>query len=282
MTALAEWLGPLRPVLNALLLPPGLWLPLLALAWALRRRRAATAAFVVSGLGLWLSLCGGTARWLQDHWLRPPPPPSLQRLAALRAEAARLPTVILVLGAGRRERAADTGRGSLSPNGQLRLDHGLWLAARTGLPLAYAGGVGWAERGRLSEAEVAAQVVQERGAVLRWQEGRSRDTAGNAREILPRLQAAGIRRVLLVTQAVHMPRALRWFQAEAVPRGIDILPAATDYLDVAEEGLLAWLPSGEGAHRVHQAVHEIVGLWLTPDAPPAPPGAAPPPAPAAR
>lgn len=92
MSSPAEWLGPLKPLLNALLLPPGLWLPLLALAWALRRRRSATPLFVAATLGLWLSLCGGTARWLQDHWLHPPPPPSPQRLAELRREADRLPT----------------------------------------------------------------------------------------------------------------------------------------------------------------------------------------------
>ena len=44
---------------------------------------------------------------------------------------------------------------------------------------------------------------------LRWTEDRSRDTRENAAATVALLRAAGVRQIVLVTHASHMPRAMR-------------------------------------------------------------------------
>jgi uncharacterized SAM-binding protein YcdF (DUF218 family) len=170
-----------------------------------------------------------------------------------------------VLGAGRHVSRPEYGHGELTANGLVRLRYGAWLARRTGWPLAYSGGVGWGQGGSLSEAEIADTIVREElGTPLRWRESASRDTAQNARLSVPMLQAAGVKRIVLVTQASHMPRALRWFRAAAGPGQIDIVAAPTDFIGTGDSTLLDWVPTARGAHLVQAASHEIFGLWLAP------------------
>lgn len=264
-------LAALKPLVNALLLPPGGWIPLLAAAWGLRQsrwRRLSGGLAVLALTGLWLSMCVGTARWMQDHLLQVPPPLTATQRQALAQGAARQDAAIVVLGSGRETLAQEYGRSMLSPVGLQRLAYGQWLAQQTGLPLAYAGGVGWGEDGTVSEAETAASMLREQPgqAPLRWLDPRSRDTRENAENIVPLLRADGVQRIVLVTSASHMPRSLRWFQA-AAGQQVEILPAPTGYIGHDDAGPLAWLPSGRGAMLVHAAWHEVVGLWLTPRSP---------------
>jgi uncharacterized SAM-binding protein YcdF (DUF218 family) len=261
-------LAALKPLLGALLLPPGVGLLLVAAGWRLRQRAGGRAVMVIAWLLCWLSLCGGSARWLQDRVLRPPPPLSeaqIQELAdSLRSP--RLPrSAIVLLGGGREALAPEYGRGMLSPVGLYRLAYGLWLARRSGLPVAYAGGVGWADQGTTSEAEIASTIArEEQHRPLRWIDDRSRDTRENAQRIVPLLAADGVRRIVLVTSATHMPRALRLFRAALLERGlgndIELLPAPTGFIGTDGGGILSWLPSGEGALQVHAVCHELAGL----------------------
>jgi uncharacterized SAM-binding protein YcdF (DUF218 family) len=265
-------LSALKPLIAALLLPPGGLLLTAAGAWGLRRRHPRTAAtlFGTALVGLWLAHCAGSARWLQDRVLQPPAALSLRQVEALAAGAGQVRaarTAIVVLGGGREERATEYGRGMLSPTGLARLHYGVWLAQHTHQPLAYAGGIGWGEDGAVSEAEVAAAIVQElTGQRPRWMDGSSRDTRENARNILPPLQRDGVRRIVLVTHAAHLPRALRWFRAAAQERGLDIelIPAPTGFVGDDEAGAMAWMPTGRGAQLVHAALHEIAGQLLAP------------------
>lgn len=256
-----------KPVIAAVLLPPGGLLLLLALAWVARRRhpRAAGVLAVAALTGLWLSQCVGTARWMQDSLLRPPPALTPRQVDELASVADGPPTAIVVLGSGRENSAEEYGRGMLSPAGLGRLTYGLWLARRSGWPVAYAGGIGWAEQGKVSEAEIAERIAADQGGpVPRWLDGLSRDTAENARNILPMLQASGIRRIVLVTHASHMPRALRWFRSAAGDAGPAIVPAPTGFIDTSDDSAaMAWLPSARGAFLVQTALHEVGGALLT-------------------
>lgn len=56
-------------------------------------------------------------------------------------------------------------------------------------------------------------------------ERRSRNTYENAIETKKLLDAQGIERIILVTSAMHMPRA----QAIFARQGFDVIPAATDF-----------------------------------------------------
>lgn len=262
-------IGPWKPFLSALALPP---VPMLVLALvgarvAAGRRRGMGVTLVTLAVALlWLSCCLGTAAWLQAHVIEPPAPLSADELARLgRAGASRKPTAtIVVLGAGRRAGAAEFGgQPDLYPATLMRLRYGAWLARRTGLPLAYTGGVGWAQEGGTSEASVAARVSREElGMPLKWQESESRDTRENAILSMPFLEAAGTQEVVLVTDAMHMPRALRAFRQAAVQRGLSlqVTPAPINFIVADDRPALAWLPSGQGFRGVNEAAHEWLGL----------------------
>lgn len=90
-------------------------------------------------------------------------------------------------------------------------------------------------------------------------EAESRNTQGNAafsREVLAPL---GVRRVLLVTSAWHLRRAVALFAAT----GLEVLPWGADYRAVAAcRGLECWLPSPGALEATGLAVKEYLGYWV--------------------
>jgi uncharacterized SAM-binding protein YcdF (DUF218 family) len=114
-----------------------------------------------------------------------------------------------------------------------------------------------------SEAEAMAQLLLEwqlpRGALLL--EERSLNTAQNAQMSQALLERRGIRRVLLVTSALHMPRALLHFEAA----GLEVIPAATDHEGRATDHWpwwQRWLPSTDALDGSARALKEWLGLHL--------------------
>jgi uncharacterized SAM-binding protein YcdF (DUF218 family) len=89
-------------------------------------------------------------------------------------------------------------------------------------------------------------------------EGRAMTTVGNARESRALLGPRGITRVGLVTEALHMPRAVAIFRGE----GFDVVPLSCE----GQAGpSFPWtrstlLPGPRSAWLVNRAVHEWVGL----------------------
>jgi uncharacterized SAM-binding protein YcdF (DUF218 family) len=70
-------------------------------------------------------------------------------------------------------------------------------------------------------------------------EDHSRSTYENARQTAQLLEQQKLQQVLLVTSALHLPRALATFRAA----GIDALPAPTDFEVMPQPPhLLRWLP----------------------------------------
>lgn len=264
MTDIAAW----KPVVSALLLPPGLLLVLILIGTRLAiRRNIGIVMVVLAVILLWLSNCLGIARWMEHRLLRPPAALTQETLLGLRAQApvnrnprASARTVVVVLGAGRHRHAAEYGGANLTEHGMARLRYGVWVARETGLPLAYSGGIGWAQNSGGSEAEVAAQILrQDYGMSLRWQESESRDTRENAARMIPILLADGVRHVVLVTHAAHMPRALRAFNA-ASGGELQITPAPIGFATRDHRTILDWLPTTNGHTRVYDVLHELLGL----------------------
>jgi hypothetical protein len=67
-------------------------------------------------------------------------------------------------------------------------------------------------------------------------------------------------RILLVTSALHMPRALALFKAQ----GLGVTPAPTDF-EAGQEppsGMLAWLPDAGALNGSALAMKELVGKWV--------------------
>ena len=100
-----------------------------------------------------------------------------------------------------------------------------------------------------------------------WLESEARNTYENAtysRQLLTEHQA---HRILLVTSALHMPRAVRLFERQ----GLDVIPAPTDFLisdaewaditraDVRTQ-LIYLLPDSESLFRTTQALKEYIGI----------------------
>lgn len=166
-------------------------------------------------------------------------------------------SLVLVLGAGVRVASDARGDYDLKPLTAERLRRGLWWSRQLGLPLGFSGGVSpRAESGSPSEAAVAARVLAELGLPpLALAEADSIDTRSNAGRSAILLRERGIRRVLLVTDDLHMPRALRHFRA-ALPRA-EIVPAAIGQRADAEGRLSDWLPSSEAARRGAYLVYEL-------------------------
>ncbi len=265
----AHGLGTVKPLAAALVLPP---VPLLAVAFAgawVARTRPRTGRWM-AGLACavaWLASTTGAARWVESHALAEPPALGAPERAALRARAAAgEPVAIVVLGAGMTADAPEYGEPDLLDTSLNRLRYGVWLGRQTGVPIAASGGRGWAaiDANVPAEATRMAEIAQsEYGVPLRWTESASRDTHENAVDTLALLRPAGIREIVLVTQGLHMPRALREFRAAAAAQAasapLRITPAPTGQADAATSGLLRWIPSGEGARRMNQVLHEVLG-----------------------
>ena len=86
------------------------------------------------------------------------------------------------------------------------------------------------------------------------------DTAQEARAVRAALAGTGAARprLVLVTSAAHMPRAMRHFQAV----GLDPIPAPTQHLAGRATGrrLSDWLPSAGNLRKTESALHEYLGL----------------------
>ena len=91
---------------------------------------------------------------------------------------------------------------------------------------------------------------------MRWLEPDSVNTAENAEFSKALLQRAGISRVLLVTDAVHMPRA----QAIFTRYGLQTVAAPTWFVGHERLSALDFVPDGEGLRRSRYAAHEWLGL----------------------
>ena len=248
-------LGSLKPVLSNLVMPLALLplLGLLGLVLIAKRKRMGwllcTAAFVA----LWLLSCQGTAVWLSQTTVPQYSPVTVSQLKAGQVQA------VVVLGGGVFPQAPEYGAAQPSHSTLARLRYGIWLSRQTGLPVAFSGGSGWVAGTAVTstEAEVAARVVQEDyGFTLRWLEGKSRDTAENAQFIAPLLKRDGIAHIALVTDALHMQRAVAEFERT----GLSITPAPTGYVLLTKSRLLQWLPSADGMRDSTRLIHELLGM----------------------
>ena len=248
-----------KPVLSALLMPP---IPLLLLVLVgarlmFRRRLLAWFLVLLGVVGLWASTTTALTVGL-TQWLLKPPSALLDVQITELKRAPR--TAIVVLGGGRRLLAPEYGVSSLNERGIERLRFGLWLSKETGLPIAFSGGVGHGAPPGPTEADIAARIAdKEFGRPLRWTETESRDTRENATRTVALLEPQGIDRIVLVTHAYHMPRALRNFQRAAEGRKLTIIAAPMGLRSSNQLSTGDWLPSAYGFDGTRSVLHEWFG-----------------------
>lgn len=254
------------------LLPPlgFAWLALLAVLLGIAWRRLRVTMGIVAGLALAALLL------LSTPWAGSALIGSLERRAgpAMDQGAARRltrspqgPGAVVVLGGGILTDSRNAPGPQLPRARSLeRLQAAARIAGWTGLPVAVSGG---SPLGALRpEAQVLAEVLADDfGVRARWVETDSLDTASNARHSARILAPAGVRRVVLVTHAYHMPRARAAFEAA----GLAVDPAPMGFLAGHGAPLpLAFLPSPRGFETTSLAIHEWVGIawyrfkgWIT-------------------
>lgn len=235
---------------GALLLPP-LNLILLCALGLLLRPRWPRVGLTLAILALAaLALCStrfGAALFISPLEKQNPP---LQLSEASGAQA------IVVLGGGRISNALEYGGQDIPSSPTLhRLRYAATLYRTTHLPLLVSGGQ--PDGATVSEAAVMARVLREDFAVpVRWQEPASNNTAENAQLSARMLREAGVRRILLVTDAIHMPRAKQVF----TQTGLEVVAAPTIFLSNTRSTPADFLPSSQWLQHTSYALHEWLGL----------------------
>ena len=233
----------INTVFTALAVPP----PSLALAALLALlllrgragRRLALLALVVLVL---LSLPAVSGALLASLDVPPPEP------------GADPPGAIVVLG-GDVDRLDDPPGASLGHLSLERVRAGAALHRRTGLPVLVTGGL--VDDLPLSVGALMAEsMASDFNVPVRWTETASPTTWENAAYSAPMLEAAGIRRVFLVTHAWHMRRSLLAFQRA----GIDAVPAPVRPDPWPQLRASEFLPRPSAWVGSFYALHEWVGL----------------------
>jgi uncharacterized SAM-binding protein YcdF (DUF218 family) len=160
---------------------------------------------------------------------------------------------IVILGGG----AYNTG--ILKEDSTKRLLTGFVLHKQTDLPIIPSGG---ASIGTLPEAEVM------KGLLLTLGVGKgkihtdvnSRDTEENAQEVKKLCERLGCKRVVLVTSAYHMRRAVLSFQKT----GLEVVPYPTDFKRDMRYNLYSLLPKMSVFADSYKALREYLGLvWYS-------------------
>lgn len=238
----------LKTLLACLLLPPGNGLALLLVAFFGRHKPWARSVAVLGGFLLLLQ----SLPWVGTALMG-----TLEDRAGAWSPDSAGAQAIVVLGSGLIRPAAEFGGETASERTLVRIRRGAQLARDTQLPVLVSGGRPLPAES--SEAAVMAAILEhEFGVPVRWREEESLDTAGNAYFSARLLAPAGVKRIVLVTQAFHMPRARMLFEAQ----GFEVIPAPTHFVAMNGRGVEAAsvLPTASALHYSYYALHEWLGI----------------------
>jgi len=242
-------------LLSPLTVVLGLFVAAALCRWSGSHRWAAALALTAFA-GLWAASTPWIAQTLK-HELE-------ARYPALAPEATPSADALVVLGG-----ALSTGAGPQRPSfGMGRSASRVWHAAA----LYAAGKAKWVvvaagnqpgEEHFQTEADAIAEMLLRLGVprtAIRL-DGTSRNTRENAVQAGAVVKRLGARTILLVTSAVHMPRAIKTFNKEWQGSGIALIPAATDFSAHHNRGApQLWFPTASALSDVTSTVKEFAGL----------------------
>ena len=167
--------------------------------------------------------------------------------------------IVVVLGGGSRANAYEYENSVTVQTGVLeRLRYTARVARLTELPILVSGG-NVLDQNLPSEASLMAEVMRvDFHTTVDFLEHKSRNTAENAQYSFALLAPLGIDRIILVTHAIHMRRAVERFKWA----GFDVLPAPTYFMANTEPlKLLDFIPSAEALQNNHMILHELLGRY---------------------
>lgn len=253
----------LSKLLPPFVYPVGLVSILILVALLASRRPRLQKASLLLALGV-LLVAGN--RWVADSLLR-----SLEwrYLPAGEIPAAQ---VIVVLGGG--TLPAEYPRTMVEFNSagdRVLYAAQLYHAGKADHILASGGGIQWLQPNQSSPAEDMASLLKllqvPENAI--WLEPESRNTRENAVNSQAFLEPLGIRRIILVTSAAHMPRSVALFRQQ----GFEVIPAPTDFRITQSDWeqlkspnpavqLLNLIPSAENISQTTGVLKEYFGLFI--------------------
>lgn len=237
----------LKTFLHTLLLPPGGMLLLAALgacllaAGGLRARRAGWTLLILSLACLWLLSTPMVSNQLKRLAQGYPP---LDLTQPVDAQA------IVILGGGEPMMHAPEYGGTPAPRAELldRVAYGAFVAHRTGLPVLVSGGY-------VETLAMQTSLKRDFGVDTRWVESHSRDTFENAAFSASILKAAGVTRIILVTDGDHEWRAAHEFMST----GLAVVPAPAAVLTRGGHGYMFYVPNATALDHSTQALYEVIG-----------------------
>jgi uncharacterized SAM-binding protein YcdF (DUF218 family) len=139
----------------------------------------------------------------------------------------------------------------------IRLRYGAELYSQTMLPVMTCGGsvLGKSQ----SEADVMAKVLYERFNVeTKWKENRSVNTYQNVENAVSIMKKENINKIILVTHAIHMQRAIYSFNKN----NIKVYPAPTYFFSAKTDKplLLQFIPNIKALYVSRFVAYELIGL----------------------
>ncbi len=173
--------------------------------------------------------------------------------------SATKPQAIIVLGGGLNLYAPEYPlQLTASHHTLLRLRYAAYLFRKTALPVLVSGGRVFDLQTEAEAAVMADILSTEFNVPVSWQEDKSRNTAENAMYSHQLLSQSHIKRVLLVTDALQMARAVKQFQG----RGLEVIPAPTHFVGIFKNRILDYIPAAYALELSTRTIHEILGrLW---------------------
>jgi uncharacterized SAM-binding protein YcdF (DUF218 family) len=242
----------LKKIVSALLLPHSISLFLLGIGvlmlWFSSRRRLAQTLVTISALGFYLLSYSGWWNFLVNRLEYQYP--------VFDSDRKDLDGIhwIVVFGGGSVESDILPAPSQLGPQGLARLTEGIRVSKTL------------TEAKFLISSEPDAFILQKAALILGIAperiviENKARDTAQEAVEIK---RIVGSDRIVLVTSAIHMPRAMALF----IKQGIVSVPAPADFYNRPTKmesaprwGAFRLFPSSSGGPKSDAVVHEYLGL----------------------
>jgi len=252
----------LSKLLPIFIYPLGLACVLIIAALLLmRRRRLQRVALILALLILWLFsnrwIALGLARSLERSYLPPAEIPQME--------------VAVLLGGG--TLPSEPPRQMVEVNGSGdRVLYAAWLYQQGKVEhILLSGGLLDWETGKSTPAQDMAALLEMMGVPsdALWLQTESRNTYEDAVYSARLLKSKGVQRVLLVTSAWHMPRAVDFFQSQ----GMEVVPLPVDF-SVTEDGwrqlmqgdlrtqVLASMPSAENLALTSRMLKEYIGMLV--------------------
>jgi uncharacterized SAM-binding protein YcdF (DUF218 family) len=232
----------IKAFLKSLILPPlGPLLVALLGLFLLKRRPLMARSLLILGLGsLWLlstPIVSDVLTGLAEHY------PALDWSRAADAQA-----IVILGGGGQRAFAPEYAGPAAEPVLLERLNYGAFVARKTGLPVLVTGF-------RIEAAAMQATLQRNFAIEPRWVDDQAFDTFQNARNAARLLRTDGVHRIVLVTHATHMRRAVHEF----TDAGMDVVPAPVGILASRDIGIFRFLPGPDTLRRSYTAIYELLG-----------------------